>query len=249
MTRSKFDIEGAYARALRAKGGELPTVREVARRIGAAVETSRYWLNKLGLAYKRKTPSEAAKISAESRRGQAEDRIRSCHEDLMARSGRPPTIEEMNLALGLVITSGHVSRAAKRLGLPLTRKRGRMEGRRKIEIIDEWERCSNERKQVELWVEAARLPRKNPEIQFGHRAVPSMTRILEITGGDEAGEGEGWAHRPGEGYAVADRIVLTCPVCGSRRLIAPRMHPYWLRNKAGKAVFVCREACTGRWTI
>lgn len=35
---------------------------------------------------------------------------------------------------------------------------------------------------------------------------------------------------------------------GARRLIAPRMHPYWIRNKAGAVVFVCRETCTGRVT-
>lgn len=44
MTRSKFDIEGAYARALREKDGALPTLQEVAALCGASVETARYHL-------------------------------------------------------------------------------------------------------------------------------------------------------------------------------------------------------------
>lgn len=52
--------------------------------------------------------------------------------------------------------------------------------------------------------------------------------------------------RPGDGYAPGARIMLTCPVCGRKKLIAPRMHAYWLRDREGRIHFVCGEVCTAQ---
>lgn len=51
--------------------------------------------------------------------------------------------------------------------------------------------------------------------------------------------------RAGEGYAPNARIMIVCPVCGRRAWIAPVMHPYWLRDRAGQIHFVCGQACHG----
>lgn len=225
MTRSKFDIEGAYARALREKDGALPTLQEVAALCGASVQMARYHLRHMGLAYERMTLQEIGSISGRRMRSEAEDRFVKAYEAFLERHGRAPTVVEMNLALGLSITSWHASKVAKRLGMELSRKR-------------------RKREKPEVRVIAP----PNPEFRFGSGTPPRMDKLLAIKDGTECAPGDGWAHRPGEAYAADERIMITCPVCGVRRLIAPRMHPYWIRNKAGAVVFVCREACTGRVT-
>ena len=222
---SKFDIRGAYERALREKGGALPNIVEVAALSGASVETTRYHLRHMGLAYERMTQQESGSISARRMHEEAEERFVSAYESFLARNGRVPTTMEMNLALGLRITSSHVSKVAKRLGMELSRKR-------------------RKREKPEVRVIAP----PNPEFRFGSGTSPRMDKVLAIKDGTECAPEEGWAHRPGEAYAADERIMITCPVCGVRKLIAPRMHPYWIRNKAGAVIFVCRDACTGRVT-
>lgn len=222
---SKFDIRGAYEQALRSKNGALPNIVEVAALSGASVETTRYHLKHMGLDYERMTQQESGSISARRMHAEAEERFVSAYESFLARNGRAPTTMEMNLALGLRITSSHVSKVAKRLGMELSCKR-------------------RKREKPEVRVIAP----PNPEFRFGSGTSPRMDKVLAIKDGTECAPGDGWAHRPGEAYAADDRIMITCPVCGVRRLIAPRMHPYWIRNKSGAVIFVCRDACTGRVT-
>lgn len=222
---SKFDIRGAYEQALRSKNGALPNIVEVAALSGASVETTRYHLKHMGLDYERMTQQESGSISARRMHAEAEERFVSAYEAFLTRHGRAPTVVEMNLALGLSITSWHASKVASRLGLELSRKR-------------------RKREKPEVRVIAP----PNPEFRFGSGTSPRMDKVLAIKDGTECAPGDGWAHRPGEAYAADDRIMITCPVCGARRLIAPRMHPYWIRNKAGAVIFVCRDACTGRVT-
>lgn len=222
---SKFDIRGAYERALREKGGALPNIVEVAELCGASVQTARYHLKHMGLNYERMTQQESGSISARRMHAEAEERFVGAYEAFLARHGRAPTVVEMNLALGLSITSWHASKVAKRLGMELSHKR-------------------RKREKPEVMVIAP----PNTEFRFGSGTSPRMDKVLAIKDGTECAPGDGWAHRPGEAYAADERIMITCPVCGVRKLIAPRMHPYWIRNKAGAVIFVCRDACTGRVT-
>lgn len=222
---SKFDIMGAYEKAMHSKNGALPNIVEVAALSGASVETVRYHLRHMGLAYERMTQQESGSISARRMHAEAEERFVSAYESFLARNGRAPTTMEMNLALGLRITSSHVSKVAKRLGMELTRKRQKRE-KPEVRVITP----------------------PNLEFRFGSGTSPRMDKLLAIKNGTECAPGDGWAHRPGEAYAADDRIMITCPVCGARRMIAPRMHPYWIRNKSGAVIFVCRDACTGRVT-
>ncbi len=222
---SKFDIRGAYERALREKGGALPNIVEVAELCGASVQTARYHLKHMGLNYERMTQQESGSISARRMHAEAEERFVGAYEAFLARHGRAPTVVEMNLALGLSITSWHASKVAKRLGMELSHKR-------------------RKREKPEVMVIAP----PNTEFRFGSGTSPRMDKVLAIKDGTECAPEEGWAHRPGEAYAADERIMITCPVCGVRKLIAPRMHPYWIRNKAGAVIFVCRDACTGRVT-
>lgn len=222
---SKFDIRGAYERALREKGGALPNIVEVAELCGASVQTARYHLKHMELNYERMTQQESGSISARRMHAEAEEQFVGAYEAFLARHGRAPTVVEMNLALGLSITSWHASKVAKRLGMELSHKR-------------------RKREKPEVMVIAP----PNTEFRFGSGTSPRMDKVLAIKDGTECAPGEGWEHRPGEAFAVTDRVMMTCPVCGVRRLIAPRMHPYWIRNKAGAVIFVCRDACTGRVT-
>ncbi|MGN1006482.1 MAG: hypothetical protein ACI4O8_08205 [Aristaeellaceae bacterium] len=225
MKRSKFDIRGAYEKAMHSKNGALPNIVEVAALSGASVETVRYHLRHMGLNYERMTQQESGSISARRMHAEAEERFVSAYEAFLARHGRAPSPSELNLALGLALNSSHVSKVAKRLGMELSRKR-------------------RKREKPEVRVIAP----PNPEFRFGSGTSPRMDKVLAIKDGTECAPEEGWAHRPGEAYTADDRIMITCPVCGARRMIAPRMHPYWIRNKAGAVIFVCRDACTGRVT-
>lgn len=152
------------------------------------------------------------------------DEFRKKHEELTRRLGRCPTRTEMCAAMGWNLYSSHCYKAAKRLGLELRA-----------------ERKAREKGEVPAAPGAA-----SPDYDFGHRAAPSMQRIMEIREGTGIGEGKGWGHSPAEGYGVTDRKMIVCPVCGTRKLIAPRMHPFWLRDKQGKVVFVCSRGCTGQ---
>lgn len=89
-------------------------------------------------------------------------------------------------------------------------------------------------------------PWRAPMLEFDEFRLPAMTRILEIKkSGDPSARPERMAYA-GEGSRAEDRTFIVCPVCGVRTLIAPRMHPFWLRNRAGEVIFVDKEACTGR---
>ncbi|MDD7175784.1 MAG: hypothetical protein PUH70_12065 [Clostridiales bacterium] len=223
MTKSKYDIEGAYERALHEKNGVLPTVRDVAALSGASVQTTHYHLKQMGLDYARLSRREAALISARKMSAQAEDRFRQAYEEIVARKGRRPTTTEMSLALGLRLRSGQTNKMSRRLGLPLARWK---------DVMSSEARAS------------APPPADTPQ----RSTTPMREKMQAIKGGTACGPEEGWAHRPGEAYAAEERIMITCPVCGMRRLIAPRAHPFWIRNQAGAVIFVCSDACAGRIT-
>ena len=164
-----------------------------------------------------------------------ETEFREKHESLTRRLGRCPTRTEICGAMGWNLFSSHCYQMAKRLGLQLTAERQRKEKAPKA-------------KKEEPSPSSAKpaIPPVDVVHDFGHRAAPNMMRIYEIRNGDALGEGKGWGHGPSEGYGVTERKMITCPVCSSRKLIAPRMHPFWLRNRLGKVVFVCSRACTGQ---
>lgn len=231
--QARFDIRSAYARAMRAKGGALPTVRDVALLIGATADLTRYHLIHQGLPYARMTTSEAGRVSAGAASRQAEDRLLTQHAAFVAQNGRLPTRQELNMAMGMAPESRHVDRMAKRLGLELAR--ARREHVKDKDVVGEEPRVR------------ADAP-TDAVFRFGGETSPRMDKILALQNGTDPGDGNGPAQRPGVAYASGDRIMITCPVCGMRKLIAPRMHPYWIRNKAGAVIFVCREACTGRVT-
>ena len=164
-----------------------------------------------------------------------ETRFLENHEALTQRFGQYPTRTEMCAAMGWSLYSSHCYRLAKKLGLELRAER------KKKAAADPPE---PERKTPAQIAQE----KKEANVQtFANRSVPNMMRIMEIRNGDALGEGKGWGESPSEGYAITDRKMITCPVCGARALIAPRMHPFWLRNRNGKIVFVDSRACTGQY--
>ena len=223
--RKHYPIIQVYHDLVKERGGALPTTREIADLSGAVVGYVRKALEREGLPYHKQSSNTAALAANLRKRAEKDAIFREKHASMTRSAGRYPTRVEMNMAMGYQKGSSMGGEIARRLGLALTAERKRKE------------------KPPEKKVE---LPPVVPERDFGHRATPSMLRIMEIREGTGLGEGKGWGHSPSEGYGVTDRKMITCPVCGARRLIAPRMHPFWLRDKQGKVVFVCSRGCTGQ---
>lgn len=211
------NIKKAWEQIRRRKGGELPTSEEIGRAAGVTAKYARDMCNKLGLDYQHRTPGGAWRPDAEKR----DEHIRKHYEAISRSAGRPPTAQELNVALGHRRGSSVAIGASRRLGLeltPLRRSRGET------------------------------APKQKPEQLSAVQPVeiPSRAKIFDLLrSGDPAAGGEAGL-RAGERYAVTDRIMLLCPVCSSQKLIAPRMHPFWLRNRADEVIFVCSRGCSGQ---
>lgn len=235
--KSYYNIIPIYHELIEKKGGALPMACEIAGLTGAPVPYIRGVLNRAKLPYSKITGNGPALEANIRKREERDDAFREKHASMTRSAGRYPTRIEMNLELGYERNSMQSAEIAKRLGLPLTLQRHR----------PEWTSVSvRTPKDQKAAAEKAAIPPVDAVHDFGHRATPNMMRILEIRNGEMLGEGAGWDHVAGEGYTPTDRVMLTCPVCGTRRLISPRMHPFWIRNRLGKVVFVDSLACTGR---
>lgn len=232
MPKKTYPIADAYHALVSERGGALPTSREVADRSGASVSYARKALERENLPYNKQTGNQAAAKAVSHKREQRDVINRQIFEDLKRQLGRPPTRSEMNEAAGRKKNDTWGSDVAKRLGLVYTDPR-RSEGKAAMEG-------------KKLRPDGEEYGKASQGYDFGHQASPGMMRIMEIRNGDAYGEGKGWGHSPAEGYGVMDRKMITCPVCFTRKMIAPRMHPFWLRNRLGKVVFVCSRACTGQ---
>ncbi|MBR5302942.1 MAG: hypothetical protein IKU38_08915 [Clostridia bacterium] len=232
MPKETYPITDAYHALVSEKGGALPTSREVADRSGASVSYARKALERKSLPYNKQTGNQAAAKAVSHKREQRDIINRQIFEDLIRQLGRPPTRSEMNEAAGRKKNDTWGSDVARRLGLVYTDPR-RSEGKAAMAG-------------KKLRPDGEEYGKASQEYDFGHQASPSMRRIMEIRESTGMGEGKGWGHSPSEGYEVKDRKMTTCPVCGTRKLIAPRMHPFWLRDKQGKVIFVCSRGCTGQ---
>lgn len=223
----KYDIKGAYDRVCRLKGS-LPTVREVAQESGAKVGHVRKVLNWNGMPFEHiKDPGPSAEAKKKMR--EKNDAIfREKHAQLTQRLGRYPTRSEMNRAIGYAGSSTQAGRVAQRLHLPMSHPAGLKDGKMNEKGV----------LQTREHVNAFTIEQK-----------VDKSRIMQIREGNELGEGQEANGIPGDQYAPSDRILLTCPVCSEKKMIAPRMHPFWLRNAKGQAVFVCSRPCTGQNVI
>lgn len=227
--RPKYGIIEIYHELVKKRNGELPTTREIADLSGAVIGYVRKALEREGLPYHKFIGNTAATAAHRRKRDEKDKIFREKHAELTHTAGRYPTRIEMNIAVGYERNSSSSGDVARRLGLELTPIRQKPE-----------------KAEVTVRQEKPAIPPVDAAHDFGHRAAPNMTRILEIRNGDTYGEGKGWGHIAGEEHAPTDRVMITCPVCGARRIISPRMHPFWLRNRLGKVVFVDSRACTGQ---
>jgi len=235
--KPKYGIIEIYHELVEKKGGQLPMAREISGLTGAPVPYIRGVLNRAKLPFSKIVGNGPAVEANIRKREERDDAFRVKHASMTRSAGRYPTRIEMNLELGYERNSMQSAEIAKRLGLPLTPQRHR----------PEWASVNGCKREEQSPSPAkAAIPPVDAVHDFGHRASPNMMRIYEIREGTGLGEGKGWGHSPSEGYGVTDRKMIVCPVCGSRRLIAPRMHPFWLRDKQGKVVFVCSRGCTGQ---
>ena len=232
MSKS-YGIVPAYHRIQERKRGALPTTREIAQETGASVSYVSMVLRENRLDYTRISDQGPALAAKRRAREEKDAEFARKYAQLMQRYGRCPTRTEMNRAMGYAGDSRHGRTVAERLGLELER----------------WQhgKPPADKKQTSGPAPAkAVIPPVDAAHDFGHRATPNMVRILEIKrSGDRTADGTAGL-RAGERYAVTDRSMILCPVCGSQKLIAPRMHPFWLRNRADEVIFVCSRGCTGQ---
>ena len=210
-------IKKAWEAIRRKKGGELPTSEEIGKAAGVTAKYARAMCNRLGLDYQHRKAGGAWRPDTAER----DAHIRRHYDDLSRSAGRPPTAQELNVALGYRRGSSVASGAGRRLGLELTPLR---RGKGKEE------------------------PKERPAAPASQEpvAIPSRAKIFELLRSGDPSAGEEAGLRAGERCAVTDRTMILCPVCGAQKLIAPRMHPFWLRNQAGEVIFVCGRGCTGQ---
>ena len=202
----------------------LPTVREIADAAGIDYNTARRAMQEAGQPFRLVRPRERADMA--QRRQATAERLMCEHARQTALLGRPPLLSELASAAGMAQGS-YYTRLVRGMGLEFS-CRGDIARERKLKEAEE--RCAKE----------------NPLASNQTRATARLEKIYSLkSSGDPQTRPETLA-RAGEGYTAQDRVFITCPVCGMRRLIAPRMHPWWLRNAAGEAIMVCRSACTGR---
>lgn len=213
--RNTETVKEAHARFVRTHEGALPTSADIAKAAGITVKYARAVLNNLGLDYQHRKAGSAWRVDTEAR----DENIRRHYEDLSRSAGRPPTAQELNVALGYRRGSSVAIGASRRLGLKLTPLRR---------------------------VKEAQKKEQTPPMTPGPVEIPSRAKIFDLLRSSER-TGDGTAGlRAGERNAVTDRTMILCPVCGSQKLIAPRMHPFWLRNRADEVIFVCSRGCTGQ---
>lgn len=223
MSSNRERVIAAYNQA--AKGVKLPTTAQVSALSGMSVRYCRDTLKAEKLPYDRFYNVTAAAEVRRRARDEKDIVFRKHYEEIVRRAGRYPYAKEMQEKMGYRTTC-MARTVSERLGLPLTRMRARREA------------------EPEALAEPIR--RSEPVRPFGGISLPKMNRILEIKASGDPAKRPARHVFAGEGYEITDRIMLTCPVCGARKLIAPRMHPFWLRNQENEVIFVDKEACSGR---
>ena len=223
MSITDTKVLRAYAR-YRKEHDDLPTIGQISKASGAGWNTAKKALSDAGLPWRHIRTKEREDMK--KKRMATAEKLIQAHAELTEKLGRLPYQFELADAAGMS-SGGYFGRFVYGLGLKFSR-RGTVE------------------REKQLDKEAARQPHDETPGFNQMRATPRMEKIFEIRrSGDSALRPEK-LQRAGELYEMQDRIFITCPVCGARRLISPRMHPWWLRNAAGEAIFVCRDACTGR---
>lgn len=222
-------IRGIYE-AFVAREGRLPTAAQIAEEAHVGVKYARECLRleKCKCERSNNVNVEGARSLREQRREARDAAFRDRHASMTRMLGRYPTAVEMALAMDYKMPKTARTICA-RLSLPYTR-----------------ERIRTEKKE-------APKPKAEPvPFVIREREAPVKTKIVDLRMSGDPGRRPEKIVQAGMGYGPQDRIFITCPVCGSRKLIAPRMHPHYLRNRAGELIWVCSGACTGGsvlWTF
>lgn len=215
-------VKAAHARFVRVNNGGLPTSAEMVKATGLPRNQVTALMRKMGLDYVRRGGSfEPAKEKEDY-----DARILRRYEDIKRSTGRSPTAHELNIALGYKRHSSAAHDIGKRLKLELTpicRK-----------TIEESRKASVAKAKPEQ------------EDHFENKTVSAISRILEIKRSGDSAKRPVKLAPAGSEYGITDRVMIICPMCSRQKLISPRMHPFYLRNQAGEAIFVDSEACTGR---
>lgn len=151
--------------------------------------------------------------------------------------GRPPRCEELRTVLGMADST--MRKWCRKLGLGLTG----MTPAEKSRISREARNPEAVHRRIQH--EASRIAEEDPFMAANYAAFDLRQRIREIEGSGDPAKRMKKLRRPGDGYAPGQRITITCPVCGRRAWICPRMHPYWVRDRAGEIHWLCSDVCTG----
>jgi len=168
------------------------------------------------------------------------EEVRDAYDLQRQKLGRPPRCGELRIALGMADST--VRRWCRKLGLQMTG----MASSEKSRICREARNPEAVHRRIQ---HEKQIAQADPFIAANYAAFDLRQRIKEIEQGGDPAARPKVLTRPGDGYAPGQRITITCPVCGRRSWICPRMHPYWLRDKSGMIHYLCSDICTGEPTM
>lgn len=161
-----------------------------------------------------------------------DDAIREAYDHLRVELGRAPSVAEMKHALGLT-DWGHLRTRMDKLGLE----------RHKMTLSERGKENARREKERRASGAAGFYDEVNEAEIFVKR------RLREIREDGKEGEKKTAPMRAGEQYGVNDMLMISCAICKRRKMIKPRMHPYFVRRGDGEIVWLCGAECCGmmRW--
>lgn len=218
-------VRAAHAR-LTKQMGRAPTPTELARAAGMTHQTAAYRMKALGLARGQK---KSLRIP--------DDQVKRAHEMLCSELGRAPTSTE--LAREIDLSDQATAYRMDALGLSRTRRSRSEAGRNGAEATNRIRKVRRAR--GEKMPSALKDETMEAMIRAEHER--RMRYWAVANSGATDGQEPKRLPMPGEGLSPWDRQMIRCPICGREVKIAPRMHPWYMRDAGGAVRFLCSEQC------
>ncbi len=169
--------------------------------------------------------------------------LRLAYEELKRQLGRAPTASELSRASGM--SYGATRWRMDSLGLERTaldpRERARLGGQKMGKLIEAEspeERTARRCRTLKWSGEAdSEDPRR---IQL---ARTMRGRLIAVCLSGDRDKRPECLPRPGEGVEPWTRVHVQCAVCGRGIWVAPRTHPWYVRDAEGRVHWLCGAVC------
>ena len=168
------------------------------------------------------------------------ERMREAHTKLTERDGKPPLAIDVAAELG--VSRATAGRWLRTMDLPYRCK----EPEKKPP--GEPRRAPQEDAPARTWpARKRRLSEAQREAQAMEELHSVLSkrkmRMMELQNSGDPEKRPKKLPSPGDGYGPSERIFTTCAICGEKIFIAPRMHPWWVRNREGAVLWICGPKC------